>query len=234
MQELTAKHILIVEDQIDLASLIQDYLMASDYTSEIISRGGQVLQYIQNHHVDLLLLDVQLPEINGFELCKQIRETSDLPIIFITARVEEVDRLLGLELGGDDYLCKPFSPKELIARIKTILRRISIQSHHVAAEETKGIILDEDRLILSIFSSKIELTKTEANLFKLLFDSPGKIFSREKILDSIYSDYRVVSNRTVDSHIKKLRKKIYEAYPKKELILSIYGVGYKFEPPTDG
>ncbi len=226
------KHILIVEDEPDLASLIQDYLVASNYSNHIISRGGHVIDYIKQQPVDLILLDVQLPEVNGFDLCKEIRGMSNVPIIFITARVEEVDRLLGLELGGDDYLCKPFSPKELIARIKTILRRINIQKTN--SHQESHIVLDEERLTLQIYTNEIELTKTEANLFKLLFDAPGKIFSREKILDSIYTDYRVVSNRTVDSHIKKLRKKIHEAYPEKELILSIYGVGYKFENPTDG
>ena len=221
-------HVLIVEDEADLAHLLADYVSASGFTFKIFHSGEHVIEYCQEHTPDLMLLDIQLPVLNGFEICKELRTFSDLPVVFITSRVDESERLKGLELGADDYICKPFSPKEVVARIKAILRR----ANKSTVEHQHNIFLDEDKLLLSIYSNKVELTKTEANLFSLLYNEPGKIFGREQIVDKIYSDYRVVSNRTVDSHIKKLRKKIVDAYPEKELIVSIYGVGYKYEDPS--
>lgn len=219
------KHILVVEDEVDLANLVKDYLQASEFTAEIFHSGIAVTDYVKAHTVDLILLDIQLPGKNGLDLCREIREFSNVPIFFITARIEEVDRLLGLELGADDYICKPFSPREVVARAKSLFRRLS-----PPATQDLDIQLDEERLILNLNGHKIELTKVEAALFNLLFASPGKIYSRSKIVDSIYSDYRIVSDRTVDSHIKKLRKKIAAVFDEKELIISIYGAGYKFEP----
>ena len=222
--------VLIVEDEEDLADLLKDYLVASEYDAHIISDGSLVEDHFDTHGADLILLDIQLPNKNGLDICKAIRTKSEVPIVFVTARIEEIDRLIGLEIGADDYICKPFSPREVVARVKTILRRV--EKPATESDDESIITLNKDTLFLHIGDEQIELTKTESNLFELLFSAPGKIFSREQILEHIYSDYRVVSSRTVDSHIKKLRKKIAQAYPSEEIIVSIYGVGYKYEPPT--
>ena len=222
------QNILIVEDEVDLAELLEDYLKAAGYDTQIVLNGDEVAAYLASQPVHLILLDLMLPGKNGLDICKSVRSDSDLPIIMVTAKVEEIDRLLGLELGADDYICKPFSPKEVVARVKAVLRRHG--SSNDLPEKIVDITLDENRLTLVSGDREVELTKVEFNLFKLLYQEPGKIFNREQILKNIYSDYRVVSNRTVDSHIKKLRKKITIASPDNELIKSIYGIGYKYEP----
>ena len=226
---MTTPHILIVEDEPDLAKLLEEYLIANAFTCQILNRGDLVATYLAENHADLILLDIQLPGKDGLSVCRDIRKTSDTPIIFITAKVEEVDRLVGLELGADDYICKPFSPREVVARVKTILRRLS-----PSKPTREPVVLNMDTLQMHIFDQHLELTKIEANLLKLLMSNPGKIFSRDDILKNIYSDYRIVSQRTVDTHVKKLRKKISDIYDKSEFIISIYGAGYKYEPlPTE-
>jgi two-component system response regulator BaeR len=147
----------------------------------------------------------------------------------MTAKVEEIDRLLGLELGADDYVCKPFSAREVVARVKAVLRR----SLHTPQESVAvaSIIIDEQSMILRVFDQVVELTHAEFQLFSLLYSQPGRIFSRQYILDNIYQDYRVVGDRTVDGHIKKLRKKLNDANDQVELIRSVYGAGYKYEAP---
>lgn len=221
--------ILIVEDEPDLAGLLQQYVEAADYSAEVIKNGLDVAPFLENQTPALVLLDLMLPGKNGLEVCKEIRSKSNTPIIITTAKVEEIDRLLGLELGADDYICKPYSPREVVARVKTVLRRI--ESNNDETKHTNNdILMNRDKLTISIRGTEIELTQIELNLFGLLYDEPGKIFSRQKILDNIYQDYRIVSDRTVDSHIKKLRKKLHDAQPNADIIKSIYGVGYKYEP----
>ncbi|WP_045857826.1 response regulator [Teredinibacter purpureus] len=219
--------ILIVEDEPDLAQLIRDYLLAADYTCHLIHNGGEVMPWLENNRPTLILLDIMLPEKDGLSLCRELRDKpawAQTPIIMVTAKVEEIDRLLGLELGADDYICKPFSPKEIVARVKAVLRRT------LPSQPTALIELHQDSHHVTIKGQTTELTTIEFSLFKLLYDSPGKIFSRQFIMDNIYSDYRVVSNRTVDSHVKKLRKKLQELAADQEVIHSVYGAGYKYEP----
>lgn len=221
--------ILIVEDEPDLAQLMQDYLIATGYQCHILGDGSEVEPWLDNNNADLMLLDLMLPGKGGLDVCRDIRGNSQrkqLPIIMVTAKVEEIDRLLGLELGADDYVCKPFSPREIVARVKAVLRRI--QSPKDA--QKAGVQLHEHNQQVTISGNTTELTTIEFSLFKLLFDEPGKIFSRQYIMDNIYSDYRVVSDRTVDSHVKKLRKKLQELAPEQDMIHSVYGAGYKYEP----
>ncbi len=225
--------ILIVEDEPDLANLLRDYVSAAGYDTHIISNGADVEHWVNENKPHLIVLDLMLPQKNGLDICKDIRSHNQVPIIITTAKVEEIDRLLGLELGADDYICKPYSPREVVARIKTVLRRLDITSDQSAYNEGITIEINPDKLHLSINGTAVELTQIELNLFKLLYDEPGKIFSRQHILDNIYQDYRIVSDRTVDSHIKKLRKKLSDALPGNDLIKSIYGVGYKFEPDIE-
>lgn len=225
--------ILIVEDEPDLAALLKQYVENSGYSGHVIGNGLDAEHWLQNNSAALIVLDLMLPGKSGLDICRNIREKSAVPIIITTAKIEEIDRLVGLELGADDYICKPYSPREVIARIKSVLRRSSLMAQELKSEtdsKASAIKIDTNSLHIEVKGKRIELTKIELNLFKLLFDQPGKIFSRQHILDNIYHDYRIVSDRTVDSHIKKLRKKLHEAIPELELIKSIYGVGYKFEP----
>ncbi len=220
----TGKLVLIVEDEAQLASLVQDYLRESGYDTHIIDRGDEVVAWVQQNQVDMILLDIMLPGEDGMSVCKALRRFSNVPVIMVTARVEEIDRLLGLELGADDYICKPFSPREVVARVKAVLRRGS-------ADTMLGddIVLDEARHILAIKGTEVELTAVEFQLFNVLKSEPGRIFSRSRLMDHIYPDHRIVSDRTIDSHIKKLRKKISSMDSTNDYIHSVYGVGYKFE-----
>ena len=217
--------IMIVEDEEKLASLLGDYLSQSGFDSLCIADGNQVLPQVRERLPDLILLDLMLPGRDGLEICKEIRAFSEVPIIMITARIEEIDRLLGLELGADDYICKPFSPREVVARVKTVLRRAG---EH-AAPSAGGLALDPDKFRALLHGKDLDLTAVEFKLLHFLYQNPGRIYSRGQLMDRIYSDQRIVSDRTIDSHIKKLRKKIALVAPEDELIHSIYGVGYKYE-----
>ena len=219
------QHILIVEDEAKLATLLKNYLDLNGFKSSILDNGLEVQPWVEIHQPDLILLDLMLPGINGMDICKTIRRNSKLPIIIVTAKVEEIDRLIGLETGADDYICKPFSPREVVARVKAVLRR----SENPEEIEKKGFKLNTDTYRASINGNDIGLTAVEFNLLKVLSDHPGRIFSRAVLVDKIYSDRRIVSERTIDSHIKKLRKKIYAELPDVELIHALYAVGYKFE-----
>jgi len=219
------KLILIVEDEPSLADLLKDYLQQSDYLTQIVPDGLQVIQTVKQCNPALILLDIMLPGKDGITICREIREFSTVPIIMVTARVEEIDRLLGLELGADDYICKPFSPRELVARVKAVLRRSTIDY----IDPPSGLKLDEKRLKAELQGSDLDLTVVEFQLLKILSSEPGRIYSRGQLMDRIYDDHRVVSDRTIDSHIKKLRKKIVSVASSEELIHSVYGAGYKFE-----
>ena len=216
--------ILIVEDEQKLAELLRDYLAQSSFDTTVLDNGNDVVPYVRENKPDLVILDLMLPGRDGMEICKEIRTFSNLPIIMVTARVEEIDRLLGLELGADDYVCKPFSPRELVARVKAVLRRTGGET----TIKAKGLVLDEARYQASLHGVDLELTAVEFKLLSFLAANPGRIYSRDQLMERIYSDHRIVSDRTIDSHIKKLRKKISGQSPDEELIGSVYGVGYKF------
>ncbi len=217
--------ILIVEDEPRLATLLEDYLHQSGYSTECIDNGLQVIPSVRQQAPSLILLDIMLPGKDGLSICREIRSFSDVPIIMMTAKIEEIDRLLGLELGADDYICKPYSPREVVARVKSVLRR-SNGSKNISL---KNIEIDDDRYKIFIQGKELDLTAVEFQLFKILASLPGRIFSREQLMNKIYRDYRIVNDRTIDSHIKKLRKKIVHVSPDQKLIHSVYGVGYKFE-----
>ncbi len=216
--------VLIVEDEPKLAALIGDYLRQAGYATAALDDGLAVVPWVRDHKPDLVLLDLMLPGRDGLEICKELRTFTAVPVIMVTARIEEIDRLLGLELGADDYICKPFSPREVVARVKAVLRR----SGRVAAPE-RGLVLDESRYRALLHGRDLELTAVEFKLLQFLADNAGRIYSRSQLMEKIYPDQRVVGDRTIDSHIKKLRKKMVAAAPGEELIYSVYGVGYKFE-----
>lgn len=220
------QQILIVEDEPKLAALLVDYLRQAGFHPVCLSNGLEVVPWLKTHPVALMLLDLMLPGRDGMDICREVRSFSPVPIIMVTARIEEIDRLLGLELGADDYICKPYSPREVVARVKAVLRRTS----ESAASTESGLVLDAERYLATWNGQDLELTAVEFNLLQILASNQGRLFSRTQLMDRIYPDQRVVSDRTIDSHIKKLRKKLHLASPDQELIHSLYGVGYKFEP----
>lgn len=225
---MTTESILIVEDESKMAHVLKDYLEASGYDATCMERGDTVIPFVRIHAPALILLDIMLPGMDGLSVCREIRSFSTVPIIMITARVEEIDRIMGLELGADDYICKPFSPREVVARVKAVLRR--------TAPEVSGnvirlgpIQLHEESWRVTIDDDEISLTPSEYNLFKVLLRNPGRVFSRSDLINRVQGyDYEGYE-RTIDSHIKNLRKKLAARLPDREVIHSVYGVGYKME-----
>ena len=216
------KKILIVEDEAKLAALEADYLKAEGFEPHSIANGLEVVPWVRAHAPDLILLDLMLPGRDGLEICRELRTFTDIPIVMVTARVEEIDRLIGLDLGADDYVCKPFSARELVARVKAILRRGRMPIG-------TSLVLDEERHRATLDGRELDLTPVEFRLLRTLAATPGRVFSRDKLLEHLYADHRVVTDRTVDAHVKNLRRKLEEARPGQELVHSIYGVGYKLE-----
>lgn len=221
------KLIMIVEDEPKIAALVQDYLQAQGgFQSVIVERGDRVLDEFRSIGPDLVLLDLMLPGLDGIEVCKQLRAISQVPIIMVTARVEEIDRLLGLELGADDYVCKPFSPRELVARVKAVLRRTESRA---SDNKPDGLEIDVERFSARLNGRDLGLTPVEFSLLQMLSTHAGRVFSRDQLMDGMYTDYRVVSDRAVDTHVKNLRRKLSEASGKEDMIKSIYGLGYRYE-----
>lgn len=221
--------VLVVEDEPRLAALLADYLKAAGYRVDVLSDGREVIAAVRADAPDLMLLDLMLPGRDGLDICRELRGFSALPVIMMTARVEEIDRLLGLELGADDYICKPYSPREVVARVKAILRRLQRPQEPLAGGDDAVLAMDEAGFVARCHGQVLDLTPVEFRLLKAFADAPGRVFSREQLMDRLYSDHRVVTDRTVDSHIKNLRRKLEQASPDQELIRSIYGVGYKLE-----
>ncbi len=225
-----AERILIVEDEDKIADILRDYLVQHGFETHRLMRGDEVEGWMRTHGADLVLLDLMLPGKSGLDVCKALRapgpRQTQAAIVIVTARVEEIDRLLGLELGADDYICKPFSPREVVARVKAVLRR----TRGVSAQAAQSLQLDDAGWRARWAGRDLGLTAVEYQLLKVLAAQPGRIFTRDQLMDAMYRDTRVVSDRTVDSHIKKLRKKLADVAPDQEIIHSVYSVGYKFEP----
>jgi len=219
--------ILVVEDQPKLAQLLKEYLTQSDYETYCIDNGSAVTPWVKENSPALILLDIMLPGKDGMTVCQEIRSFSQVPIIMVTARVEEIDRLLGLELGADDYICKPFSPREVVARVKAVLRRANNLAENGIDNDI--FFIDEDKYEASYHGKPLNLTVVEFRLLNKLLSSRGKVFSREQLIDQLYNDHRVVNDRTVDTHVKNLRRKLEEVAPSDNVIRSVYGVGYKLD-----
>jgi two-component system response regulator BaeR len=223
-----ADRVLIVEDETKLAGLMRDYLVQDGFEVTVLHRGDEVEPWVSTHEVDVVLLDLMLPGKNGLDVCKALRATTDVAIIMVTARVDEIDRLLGLELGADDYICKPFSPREVVARVKTVLRRAK-RGERAPEGGDRGVKLDAAGYRASIGGRDLALTAVEFQLLRVLAEHPGRIYTRDQLMDAMYKDERVVADRTVDSHVKKIRRKIAAVLPDREIVHSVYGVGYKYE-----
>jgi len=218
------KHIMIVEDEPDLAEVIRDYLAREGMSAEILNEGTHAVERILSTEPDLVVLDIMLPGKDGLTICREVRAKSRVPIIMETARVEELDRLLGLELGADDYLCKPFSPRELVARIKAVLRRSAPQTDD--RNLANGLVLDEDAWKATLFGKPLDLTPRELSLLAVLHRRPGRVYSRAQLLDLAFPDDADVFDRTIDTHVKNIRAKVKAVMPGVDLIRSVYGVGY--------
>jgi two-component system, OmpR family, response regulator BaeR len=219
-------HILIVEDDLKIAALLADYLEAAGWQTTRIVDGALALEYLRANRVDLILLDLMLPGLDGIEVCTKVREFCTTPIIMLTARIDEIDRLLGLEKGADDYVCKPFSPREVVARVRVHLRR-------AGGAQASAPLLAVERSAMRVLHAGVALplTPVEFRILAELIDHPGRIYSRQQLLDLAHEDQRDINDRTVDSHVKNIRRKLAVSPVVADCLQSVYGVGYRFEMP---
>ncbi|ALS96278.1 transcriptional regulator [Xanthomonas oryzae] len=211
-------HVLIVEDEPRLAAVVAAYLHAAGYSQDWIADGAQ--------KPDLVLLGLMLPNHDGLKICRDLRKESAVPVIMVTARVEEIDRLLGVEIGADDYICKPFSPREVAARVQAVLPRHRHDPHGAPAP---GLHIDEDACRASVDDRALDLTQVAFRLLRTLAAAPWRVYSREQRMGRLYADHRIVTDRTVDSHVKNLRRKLADAGGE-DWVRSVSGAGYRFEP----
>ena len=225
------ENIIIVEDEEKIAQLLNDYLSNAGYEVTVLNEGGHAVDVIERNNPDCVILDVMLPGKDGMQICRELRQKSDVPIVMVTARVDEIDRLLGLELGADDYVCKPFSPREVVVRIRNILRRAQFIDQRADAADSqiikyRDLMIDQEKMCCELEGNNVVLTVVEFRLLTVMLERIGKIFSRDQLMNKAYTDGRIVSDRTIDTHIKNLRKKLSEV-SEQEYVYSIYGVGYK-------
>jgi len=219
--------ILVVEDELTLANVVKDYFIQAGMDVMVLSSGLEAVKTILTGNFNLVVLDLMLPGVDGLTICHEVRETSDIPVIMVTAKVEEIDRLVGLEMGADDYLCKPFSPRELVARAKAVLRRNS--THLEAIPETANrLTVDAERWVVTLDGVNLELTRREFKLLQILHARPGRVYSRSQLLDLAFPDDSEVIDRTIDSHIKNIRSKM-RTISEWDPIRSVYGIGYSYE-----
>jgi DNA-binding response OmpR family regulator len=223
--------VLIVEDDPKTAALLKVYLEREGYRTRTAADGGQALDLAQRVAPALIVLDLMIPQLDGLEVCRRIRQTSAVPILMLTARVEEVDKLVGLSIGADDYVTKPFSPREVVARVKAILRRAAPKPDGAAAKifASGDLVVDEAKAKVTLNGKPISVTAIELRLLVTLMRSPGTVFSRAQLLDLLYTQDSVhVLDRTVDVHIGRLRDKIEPAPAQPRYVLTVRGLGYKF------
>ncbi|MFK8076493.1 MAG: response regulator [Granulosicoccus sp.] len=228
-------NISIVEDEPKLANLLKDYLQNEGFNTNIFHDGSEALESLAQSPTDLILLDLMLPGTDGMTICRELRKSSNVPIIMLTAKAEEIDRLLGLEIGADDYICKPFSPREVVARVKAVLRRTGTttpsdeDANAPEAASNNSFVFDEATASVRINDQVCPLTAVELRLLGAMHERPGQIFNRAQLMRRMYDDNRIVSDRTIDSHVKKLRQKLETVDEAASYIHSVYGIGYKFE-----
>jgi len=224
------KTILIVEDDHKTSSLVALYLEKEGFKTVIADDGLAAIEIVKRLQPDFVILDLMLPGMDGWEVCRHIRRTSDVPIIMLTAREDEVDRISGLTLGADDYVTKPFSPRELVARVKAILRRTRFQTRdEQTVFSAAGLVLDTAKIQVTLHGERIPLTPHEYKLLEALMSGRGKVLSRQKLLEYLYpNDEAIVIDRVVDVHIGKLRQKIHEDPARPRFILTVRGIGYRF------
>lgn len=225
---MTAARILIVEDETTLAEVVRDYLTAAGMGVDMLAEGTGAVEMAHAENYDLIVLDLMLPGVDGLTICRELRRISDVPIIMTTAKVEEIDRLLGLELGADDYMCKPYSPRELVARVRAVLRRRPAGGQADLSKADTRLKIDPDKWQATIDGAQLDLTRREFALLQALVARPGRVFSRDQLLSLAFPDDTEVFDRTVDSHIRNMRRKI-ASVSTWDPIRSVYGVGYAYD-----
>jgi len=228
-----SKRILIVDDEPNIVRVLRGYLEAAGFQVIAAYNGTEALAAFRNEAPDLIVLDLMLPEMDGLDVARAIRRESDLPIIMLTARVDETDRLIGLELGADDYVTKPFSPREVVARVRAVLRRVGGTEPTSRILAAGDVALDLDKRQASLGGRPVELTPTEFDLLATLVENPGRVYSRMQLLDKIQGYAYEGYERTIDAHVKNLRQKIEGDAKHPRYILTVYGLGYKFAEPDD-
>jgi two-component system response regulator BaeR len=242
MNTTRAPCILVVEDEPRLAKLLAVYLLDGGMTPIIVHDGLAALEAFAQHQPALVLLDLNLPGRDGVSVCRDLRAASTVPIVMMTARIDEIDRLIGLEAGADDYICKPYSPREVVARVKAQLRRVQwTQDGAATASSASSVPAGSGTPVLDINlthwrvhldGEPVDLTPAEARLLHALHAAPGRVFSRQQLLDHLHDDGRAVTDRVIDSHVRNLRRKLATATQGIDPIRSVYGVGYSFEWPA--
>lgn len=224
----SARRVLVVEDDARIALLLLDYLHSEGFEAHSLADGRLALEEIKHSAPDLLILDLNLPGLDGVEVCRAVRTFSDIPILMVTARVDELDRLLGLNSGADDYVCKPFSPREVMARVNALLRR----AERRVTPTSSLWKVDDAGLRIAWREQWLQLTPLEFRMLRHLLSQPGRVFSRSQLLDSAHGELRNVSDRAIDTHVKNLRRKMQAVHLGDDCIASVYGVGYRFDAPS--
>ena len=225
-----AKTILVVDDEAHLVSLVKAYLEQSNYRVVTARNGREALFVAREEKPDLIVLDLMMPELDGNEFMRVHRKERNTPIIMLTAKVEESDRILGLEMGADDYVTKPFSPRELVARVKVVLRRLDRDEEVTQLLRVGALTLDPDSYVVRLNDERIDLTRSEFDLLHVLMASPGRAFSRVELLDRVQGAVLEGYERTIDVHIKNIRAKVEENPRQPRFIETVYGVGYRLAP----
>ena len=225
------KTVLVVDDEQPIVQIAKDYLEHAGYAVIAAHDGAGALDIVRVRRPDLVVLDLGLPRLDGIEVARQLRRDSTIPIIMLTARVEESDRLLGLEIGADDYITKPFSPRELVARVKTVLRRVDSAQAAGDVRQIDDLTIDVLRMKVTRGRATIELTTTEFQLLAALARHPGRVFTRAQLLDAVRGDAVESFERAIDTHVKNIRRKIEPDTRNPRYILTVYGIGYKFAEP---
>jgi len=220
--------ILVIDDEREIVKLVRAYLEQSGFKVVAAADGQEGLTVFRHEKPDLVVLDLNLPRIDGLDVCRTIRRESDTPVIMLTARVEEQDRLIGLELGADDYIVKPFSPREVVARVRTVLRRVQPAPSTPESITAADVTLDLLRHAVTVAGEPVELTPTEFELLRAMAAEPGRAFSRMELLDAVQGEAYEGYERTIDTHVKNLRNKIEPDLKSLKYIVTVYGVGYKF------
>ena len=223
--------ILVVEDESSIASFVALYLKNAGYTVRTASNGNEALTLAASEQPALIVLDLMLPDLDGIEVCKRIRQDSDVPILMLTARDEDVDKIIGLEVGADDYLTKPFNPRELVARVKSVLRRSAPERRELESAQLRhgDLLIDAGRREVRVGEEEIQLAPKEFDLLWELLDHRGLVLTRDQLLERVWGYTFAGDTRTVDVHVRQLRRKLGDASP----IVTVWGVGYKVAPPRD-
>jgi DNA-binding response OmpR family regulator len=228
------RSILVVDDNARIVEILQAYLVEAGFDVRTAHDGAAALNLARESKPDLALLDVMLPGLDGIQLTRTLQQEMDLPVILVTARVEEVDRLIGLEVGADDYITKPFSPREVVARVKAVLRRVDRQpgaGHDQPLITIGGLSLDPARRTVTVDGEPVEMTRTEFDLLAAMAAHPGRVYSRTRLLEIASGEAYEGYERTVDAHVKNLRRKLGEDSKDPRYLYTVFGVGYKVESP---